>query len=119
MGDDWYDSKYFASCFSFKFVKYNQTPVEDSLLLFLTAVIGISVDDTIHFLTEFKKNYKSNDIDEALKITFKKTYKALFTTTLIFIAIGPCYFISDLTLLHKMALLFNLGLILALVSDFY
>ena len=105
--------------FLLSLLSINQTPVEDSLLLFLTAVIGISVDDTIHFLTEFKKNYKSNDIDEALKITFKKTYKALFTTTLIFIAIGPCYYISDLTLLHKMALLFNLGLILALVSDFY
>ena len=105
--------------FLLSILSLNQTPIEDSLLLFLTAVIGISVDDTIHFLTEFKKNFEMKNTDEALKITFKKTYKALFTTTLIFIAVGPCYFISDLTLLHKMAVLLNLGLLLALISDFY
>ncbi|MCF6311978.1 MAG: MMPL family transporter [Verrucomicrobiales bacterium] len=50
-------------------------------VMIASVIIGIAVDDTIHYLSAFKKSFK-NDCDTAIKDTTQSTGYALSSTTL-------------------------------------
>lgn len=60
----------------------------DNVTVFAAAIaIGLSVDDTIHYLTELKRNMarsggKNSDIVSCLRNAYKEQAKAMFSTTL-------------------------------------
>ena len=84
----------------------------------LTLAFGIAVDDTIHFLSKFKlARAKGLTLEEALKITFLETGKAITLTTVI-LFFG---FLVMLFSIHPpsvtIGLLISLTLFSALFSD--
>jgi len=93
--------------------------IEDSLILMLCSVIGISVDDTLHYIFSYQNEIQNHSDKMSIKNTYDKTHFALFSTTFLFILVSPFYFLSDLKLIHEMAIFFNVGLLIALLYDFY
>ena len=55
-----------------------------STLLVSTLIIGIAVDDTIHFMHQFDRSYAaSGDVEGAVRATLGSTGSALFVTSLV------------------------------------
>ena len=62
---------------------YFGIPLESTISVVFAIVFGIAVDDTIHFLGRYKLcRDRGLDKEEALKITFSETGRALIITTL-------------------------------------
>ena len=81
-----------------------------------SVVIGVAVDDTIHYLAAFRKNYQG-DCREALRITTRSTGFALTSTTLaLSLGFWVAIFGSFQPTVH-FALLSGLTMWLALTSD--
>ena len=58
--------------------------LEAGISIIFAVVFGIAVDDTIHFLSKYKlAREKGMDMEEALRITFLETGKAICLTTVI------------------------------------
>ncbi len=94
-------------------------PIDMSTIMIGSIAIGIVVDDTVHFLYNFRKYYeKSSDAHFAVKETMLGTGRALLMTTLIltcgFFALSS----ASLSLLVVFGLLTGLTIILALLADF-
>jgi len=58
--------------------------LEAVISIVFALIFGIAVDDSIHFLSKYKMAFtKTKDKEEALRITFKETGKAICFTTII------------------------------------
>lgn len=58
--------------------------LEAGIAIVFAVIFGIAVDDTIHFLSKFKLvRSRGVGIEEALKVTFQETGKAICLTTII------------------------------------
>ena len=92
--------------------------LEAGVSIVFAVIFGIAVDDTIHFLSKFKLTYnKGVGVEEALRITFLETGKAICLTTII-LFFG---FLVMLFSIHPpsvvVGLLISLTLFSALISD--
>lgn len=82
-----------------------------------SVVIGVAVDDTIHYLAAFRKNYRGNNCREALRATTRTTGYALTATTLaLSIGFWVAIFGSFQPTVH-FALLSGLTMWFALIND--
>ncbi|MHC4204908.1 MAG: efflux RND transporter permease subunit [Planctomycetota bacterium] len=88
-----------------------------SVLVF-TICLGIAVDDTIHFMTRFRTEFREcGDAQEAVKRSFHAVGKALVITTIIFMfCFGSCT-ISTIPMMKNFAYLACIGFAAALVGD--
>ena len=88
-----------------------------SVLVF-TICLGIAVDDTIHFMTRFRTEFREcGDAYEAVKRSFHAVGKALVITTIIFIfCFGSCAN-STIPMVKNFAYLACIGFAAALVGD--
>jgi len=88
-----------------------------SVLVF-TICLGIAVDDTIHFMTRFRTEFREcGDAYEANKRSFEAVGKALVITTIIFICcFGSCA-TSTIPMVRNFAYLACIGFAAALVGD--
>lgn len=58
--------------------------LEAGIAIVFSVIFGIAVDDTIHFLSKYKLvKSKGHSVDDAIKITFLETGKAITLTTII------------------------------------
>lgn len=91
-----------------------------SIAVIFTIIFGISVDDTIHFLSKFKMELsKGRSIDEAITNTFTTTGKAIIVTTIILIG-GFITLVSSTFLgTYYVGLLISLALVFAVVADLF
>ena len=94
--------------------------LEAGISIVFAVIFGIAVDDTIHFLSKFKLAQNNGlDIEEALKVTFLETGKAICLTTVI-LFFG---FLVMLFSIHPpsvtIGLLISLTLFSALISDLF
>lgn len=92
--------------------------LEAGVSIVFAVIFGIAVDDTIHFLSKYKlAKDKGYSVEEALKITFHETGKAICLTTII-LFFG---FLVMLFSIHPpsvtIGLLISLTLFSALISD--
>lgn len=92
--------------------------LEAGVSIVFAVIFGIAVDDTIHFLSKFKlARNKGLSVEEALKITFLETGKAICLTTVI-LFFG---FLVMLFSIHPpsvtIGLLISLTLFSALIAD--
>ena len=99
---------------------YFGTPLDMPTMIIGPMILGLAVDDTIHFINHCKLEFfRRGNYKEAIQETFRIVGKALFMTTLI-IVLG---FVAYLTSVDKMY--FNLGtytivaIIAALLADFF
>ncbi|MCK4396189.1 RND family transporter [candidate division WOR-3 bacterium] len=99
---------------------YFGTPLDMPTMIIGPMILGLAVDDTIHFINHCKLEFwRTGSYTKAIQETFRTVGKALFMTTLI-IVLG---FVAYLTSVDKMY--FNLGIytivaiIAALLADFF
>ena len=79
--------------------------------------LGIAVDDSIHFLFNFKRNFKG-DITKALQDTITHTFPSLFFTTLILVIGFGSFAIADYIPNALFGSITAMILIIALSADF-
>ena len=88
-----------------------------SVLVF-TICIGIAVDDTIHFMTRFRTEFREcGDAQQAVTRSFRAVGKALVITTIIFVFCFGCCTISTIPMMKNFSYLACIGFAAALVGD--
>lgn len=106
--------------FAAALIGYAGIKLEAVISIVFALIFGIAVDDSIHFLSKYRLSYKkTKDKEEALRITFKETGKAIcYTTIILFFG-----FLIMLFSVHPPSVtigtLIAVTLISALVSDLY
>ena len=95
-------------------------PLNMFTMLVASIAIGLSVDNTIHFMYNFRKYYlDSNDIAEATNNALNTTGRALLTTTVV-LSIGFFIFMfASMRNLFEFGLFTGIAIILALASNFF
>jgi len=92
--------------------------VDSDTLLVATIAIGISVDDTIHFLFRYRfERERTGDIDIALDRTFHFSGRAIIITSVILVAGFAPFAISDYFSVKIMGTLLPITLAAAMATD--
>jgi predicted RND superfamily exporter protein len=97
---------------------YLDIPLNTYNLIGGSILIGVAVDDTIHFFHNFRKYYlKSGDIHFAVSETLKSAGRALMATTLILVASFWMRLFSDLKVVADFGLVLGFALLVAFLAD--
>ncbi len=95
-------------------------PLDLSTMLIGSLVLGIVVDDTIHFLHHFRRAFaESHDVEQAVRETLLTTGRALFITTVVLCGGFFIYTIAYLANNVRYGIICGCAVILALVADFF
>jgi predicted RND superfamily exporter protein len=87
-------------------------------LLIGSIAIGLAVDDTIHFMHNFKRYYlESRDSAKAIEQTFFTTGKAMLITTVVLSLGFFAYLSANMISVQNFGLLTGSVIIFALLSD--
>ena len=87
---------------------------------FAAVIIGVAVDDTIHFFTRFKSEFgKTGNYENALKNTLGSVGRPLTFTTMILVIGNGVFLFSCLLGFFKLGLLFGVAFTWALMADFF
>ena len=87
-------------------------------MLIGSIAIGLSVDDTIHFMHGFRKNLQEHQqVEKAIESTIMVTGKALLTTSLVLCCGFLTYTLSSLNNLFNFGVLAALCTMIALLAD--
>ena len=94
-------------------------PLDMYSMLIGAIVIGLAVDDTVHFMHNFKR-YLDRHGDTALAIeeTLQGVGRAMLVTTIVLCAGFFAYFFSDMSNLMAFGLLTSFAIVVALLADF-
>ncbi|MBU0720246.1 MMPL family transporter [bacterium] len=96
--------------FGVAFMVYFDLPLDMFTILIGAIAIGMVVDDTIHYMHNFKRYYLIHqDADEAIRLTLHSTGRAIFITSIVL----SCGFL--VFMFAQMTNLFNFGLITGVV----
>ena len=93
-------------------------PLDIFTLLIGSIAIGLAVDDTIHFLHNFRRYYlESGDSADAIKQTFFTTGKAMVITTIVLSLGFYSYLMAQMISVQNFGLLTGTVIIMALLAD--
>ncbi len=93
-------------------------PLDMFTLLIGSIAIGLAVDDTIHFMHNFRRYYlQSKDSAKAIEQTFFTTGKAMLITTIVLSLGFYAYMMANMISVQNFGLLTGSVIILALLSD--
>jgi predicted RND superfamily exporter protein len=93
-------------------------PLDMFTLLIGSIAIGLAVDDTIHFIHNFKRYYlESGDSAKAIEQTFFTTGKAMMITTLVLSLGFFAYLSANMISVQNFGLLTGSVIVFALLSD--
>ena len=93
-------------------------PLDMFTLLIGSIAIGLAVDDTIHFMHNFKRYYlESGDSAKAIEQTFFTTGKAMVITTIVLSLGFFAYLTANMISVQNFGLLTGSVIIFALLSD--
>ncbi len=92
----------------------------DITTLFIGSIaIGLVVDDTIHFMYNFRKYYDiSSDADTAIRETMLGTGRALFITSIVLSTNFLCLVLASLDHIARFGIFTGITIIFALLADF-
>ncbi len=97
---------------------YLEIPLNTYNLIGGGIVIGVAVDDSIHFFHNFRRYYlRSPDIHYAVRETLGSAGRALLTTTLILVASFWMRLISDLKVAADFGVVMGFALLAAFLAD--
>ncbi len=97
---------------------YLAIPITIFTVLMGGIALGLAVDDTIHFLHNFKRSFdESASITTSIRETVQTTGRALFFTTSVMSAGFFAYLIADLNVLVTFGVVAGTTIILAFLSD--
>jgi predicted RND superfamily exporter protein len=81
-------------------------------------VIGVSVDDTIHFFHNFRNYYeKTGNVETAVVETLRSAGRAMITTTLILVSCFWLRLFSSLKVISDFGLIVGFSLLVAFLAD--
>jgi len=93
-------------------------PLDMFTLLIGSIAIGLAVDDTIHFMHNFRRYYlQTKDSAKAIEQTFFTTGKAMLITTIVLSLGFYAYMMANMISVQNFGLLTGSVIILALLSD--
>ncbi len=93
-------------------------PLDMFTLLIGSIAIGLAVDDTIHFMHNFRRYYlESGDAEKAIEQTFFTTGKAMVITTIVLSLGFYAYMFANMISVQNFGLLTGSVIILALLAD--
>jgi predicted RND superfamily exporter protein len=95
-------------------------PLDMITATIMPMILGLAVDDTIHFINHVKYEYsKSGDYGLSVEHTFRTVGKPLFMTSLILVANFGVYMTSVAKIYFHMGMLISVGIILALIAELF
>jgi predicted RND superfamily exporter protein len=95
-------------------------PLDLSTMLIGSLVLGLIVDDTIHFLHHFRRAYeKCNDVEQAVRLTLFSTGRAMVITSCVLAGGFFIYTTAYLESNVRYGLLNGCAVVFALIADFY
>lgn len=101
------------------YMGYLDSPLDMMTMTIMPMLLGIAVDDTIHFINHMKYEFeKCGNYEQAILLSFKSVGKTLAMTTIILSATFAMYMFSPVATLSRIGMLASIGLISALAVDF-
>ncbi len=95
-------------------------PLDLFTMLIGSIAIGLAVDDTIHFMHNYRRyHHETNDVKEAVRKTLLTTGRAMFVTTVVLATGFFLYMGADMSNLRNFGLLTGFTIIMALLADFF
>ncbi|MBV1871655.1 MAG: MMPL family transporter [Gammaproteobacteria bacterium] len=103
------------------FMGYAGVTLNIFTMLIGSIAIGLAVDDTIHFMHNYKRNYfmYGRDSSKAVKETLLGSGRAMLVTTLVLSTGFLVFTASSMSNLSEFGLITGMSIILALLSDFF
>lgn len=94
-------------------------PLDMFTMLIGSIAIGIAVDDTIHFMHNFKRSYyHTGSVEESITTTLTNTGRAMFVTSIVLSAGFLVYTLANMGNLVNFGILSAVVIMMALVADF-
>lgn len=95
-------------------------PLDLFTMLIGSIAIGLAVDDTIHFMHNYRRyHHKTNNVEVAVRETLLGTGRAMIVTTIVLSLGFIIYMMSTLTNLINFGWLVATAIILALLADLF
>jgi len=95
-------------------------PLDLFTMLIGSIAIGLAVDDTIHFMHNYRRYYREyGDLERAIKETLHTSGRAMLVTTVVLSTGFFLYIFSSLNNLFNFGILTGLTIIMALLSLFF
>ena len=95
-------------------------PLDTDTLLIAPVIIGIAVDDTIHFMTHYRVQLiKTGSISESLRLTIRHVGQAVMFTTMVLGLGFMLLSFSDYLGMARMGFFGSLAIIMALACDLF
>ena len=95
-----------------------RVPLDSTTMMVGAMVIGIAVDDTIHFMHKFHRYYEEyGDIEAAVRDTMRTTGSALLFTSLVLAAGFSVFVLSDMSNFRIFGLLSSFAALVAFLAD--
>ncbi|MBQ4496420.1 MAG: MMPL family transporter [Spirochaetaceae bacterium] len=94
-------------------------PLDEMTMMIMPMILGIAVDDTIHFSNHIKAKLETGrSYADAVTESFREIGKTMGTTTFILCAMFLMYCFSPITAMFRIGLLSMIGLGSALIADY-
>ncbi len=101
------------------YLGYLDIPLNMMTMTVVPMMLGIAVDDTIHFINSIKYEFeKCGNYKEATLTAFATIGRSLLMTTIVLSVSFATYLLSPVKMIGEMGLLASIGLISALITDF-
>jgi predicted RND superfamily exporter protein len=101
------------------YMGYLNSQLDMITMTIMPMLLGIAVDDTIHFINHIKYEFeRSGNYQQAILKSFRTVGKTLAMTTIILSASFAMYMFSPLPMMSRLGLLASMGLIAALAIDY-
>ena len=98
---------------------YSHMPLDEMTMMVMPMILGIAVDDTIHFSNHIKAKLEvGRSYADAVTESFREIGKTMGTTTFILCAMFLMYCFSPITAMFRIGLLSIVGLGSALIADY-
>lgn len=95
-------------------------PLDLSTMLVGSLVLGIVVDDTIHFLHHFRRAFEqTGDVERSVLVTLLTTGKALFITSMVLCGGFFVYTVGSLANNVRFGIISGFAILFALAADFF
>ncbi|MDR0548843.1 MAG: MMPL family transporter [Deltaproteobacteria bacterium] len=100
------------------FMGWLNIPLDVMTVTIVPMLLGLAVDDTIHFINHSAKEFKiRGDYKEAIYLTEKSVGKAIILTSVILILAFSSYLTADIKVFVYLGVLIGLGVLTALLAD--
>lgn len=93
-------------------------PLDMFTMLVGSIAIGLAVDDTIHFMHNFRRYHQHHeDVDEAVRMTLHTTGRAIVVTTIVLCLGFFVFMVGDMNSVFRFGALVGSTILMALLAD--